>query len=64
MRYIYYPKLYRKIKIQRGVIVIPKSSNPIRQKENFNVWDFEMSEEEINSLESLNRNLRYVVYEQ
>jgi len=52
-----------KFQIQRGIIVIPKSSNPIRQKENFDVWDFEMSEEEMKSLEMLNQNLRYVLFE-
>lgn len=40
-------------------MVIPKSSNPERQKENFDVWDFELSKEEIESLESLNKNARY-----
>jgi aldehyde reductase len=48
-----------KFQIQRGVIVIPKSSNPERQKENFDVWDFELSKEDIISLESLNKNARY-----
>ncbi|XP_025416690.1 alcohol dehydrogenase [NADP(+)]-like [Sipha flava] len=48
-----------KFQIQRGIIVIPKSSNPKRQKENFDVWDFELSKEDINSLESLNKNARY-----
>jgi aldehyde reductase len=51
-----------RFQIQRGVIVIPKSSNPIRQKENFDVWDFKLSKEEINLLESLNKNLRYVLF--
>lgn len=40
-------------------MVIPKSSNPERQKENFYVWDFELSKEDIDSLESLNKNYRY-----
>lgn len=51
-----------KFQIQRGVIVIPKSSNARRLKENFDVWDFEMSKEEIDLLESLNKDLRYVLF--
>ncbi|CAI6347590.1 unnamed protein product [Macrosiphum euphorbiae] len=51
-----------RFQVQRGVIVIPKSSNPVRQKENFDVWDFEMSKEEMDLLESLNQNLRYVLF--
>jgi len=43
-------------------MVIPKSSNLERQKENFYVWDFEMSKEEMDLLESLNQNLRYVLF--
>jgi len=48
-----------KFQIQRGIIVIPKSSNAERQKENFDIWDFDLTQEEIGSLESLNRNYRY-----
>lgn len=37
--------------IQRGITVIPKSSNPIRLKENFEIFDFEISK---NDMEKLN----------
>lgn len=40
-------------------MVIPKSSNPERQRENFDVWNFELCKEDIDLLESLNRNARY-----
>ncbi|XP_058153415.1 aldo-keto reductase family 1 member D1 isoform X2 [Dasypus novemcinctus] len=46
--------------IQRGVIVIPKSSNPERIKENFQVFDFSLTEKEMKDIEALNTNIRYV----
>jgi len=51
-----------RFQVQRGVIVIPKSSNLERQKENFDIWDFEMNKEDMDLLESLNQNLRYVIF--
>ncbi|XP_026811235.1 uncharacterized protein LOC113552576 [Rhopalosiphum maidis] len=50
-----------RFQVQRGIVVIPKSSNLERQKENFDIWDFEMSKEDMDLLESLNQNLRYVI---
>ncbi|KAF2359534.1 NADP-dependent oxidoreductase domain [Trinorchestia longiramus] len=49
--------------IQRGVICIPKSSNKNRMKSNFEVFDFEMSPEDIEEMTKLNCNGRYVVLE-
>ncbi|EHB06896.1 3-oxo-5-beta-steroid 4-dehydrogenase, partial [Heterocephalus glaber] len=46
--------------IQRGVIVIPKSFNPQRIKENFQIFDFSLTEEEMTSIEALNKNIRFV----
>ncbi|XP_076999958.1 aldo-keto reductase family 1 member D1 [Tamandua tetradactyla] len=46
--------------IQRGVVVIPKSFNPGRIKENFQVFDFCLTEEEMKDVEALNKNVRYV----
>lgn len=39
--------------IQRGVTVIPKSTNPNRIEENFAVWDFELSAAEMEQINSL-----------
>ena len=40
--------------VQRGVIPIPKSSNEERIKENLSIFDFELSNEDMNIIDSLN----------
>jgi 2,5-diketo-D-gluconate reductase A len=44
--------------IQRGVAVIPKSNSMERITENMNVFDFELTEQEMVSISSLNSNFR------
>lgn len=44
--------------LQHKVIVIPKSSNEQRIIENANVFDFEISNQDMNYLDSLNSNYR------
>ncbi|MCX6753483.1 MAG: aldo/keto reductase [Candidatus Nomurabacteria bacterium] len=46
--------------IQRGTVVIPKSVTEERIKENLNVFDFELSGEEMNKIAELNKNFRFV----
>uniref|UniRef100_A0A8C9IUD3 Aldo-keto reductase family 1 member D1 n=1 Tax=Piliocolobus tephrosceles TaxID=591936 RepID=A0A8C9IUD3_9PRIM len=46
--------------IQRGVVVIPKSFNLERIKENFQIFDFSLTEEEMKDIEALNKNVRFV----
>ena len=44
--------------IQRGVAVIPKSNSMERITENMNVFDFELTEQEMVSISALNSNFR------
>lgn len=43
--------------IQRGIVVIPKSAHKERMKENFNVFDFKLTEEDMNTINSLDKNV-------
>ena len=41
--------------IQRGIVVIPKSTHAERMAENFDVFDFELSAEDMHSIAVLDR---------
>lgn len=45
--------------LQTGVITIPKSTNPGRLKENSEIFDFELSAEDMAAISALNRNQRF-----
>lgn len=45
--------------IQNGNIIIPGSKNPEHIKENANIFDFELTDEEMESILKLNKNKRY-----
>lgn len=44
--------------LQRGCIPIAKSTNPAHIQENIDVFDFELSEEDMGEIKRLEKNLR------
>ena len=44
--------------IQHGAIIIPKSQNKERIQQNIEIFDFEISKEDMDKLDSFNENLR------
>ena len=48
--------------LQKGVVVIPGSSNPAHIKENTELYDFELSEDEMNRINALNRDEKHDWY--
>jgi D-xylose reductase len=45
--------------LQRGVCVIPKTSKVERLRENIDLFDFELSDQDMHDIQSLERGLRY-----
>ena len=45
--------------VQRGTVVIPKSSKVERVIENISIYDFSLSHEEMSVISGLNKNRRY-----
>lgn len=45
--------------VQRGCTIIPKSSKIERLKENINIFDFALSEQEMSDISALNQNRRF-----
>ncbi|VDM91939.1 unnamed protein product [Onchocerca ochengi] len=48
---------------QRGICVIPKSINPDRILENFNIFDFKLTEEEMKQLDSVKTRVRLFLFD-
>lgn len=49
--------------IQNGALVIPKSTNKGRIEENFNVFDFVLSDSDMQTVHELNNNYRIIFFE-
>ncbi|XP_043939059.1 aldo-keto reductase family 1 member B1-like [Protopterus annectens] len=49
--------------VQRGVAAVPKSVTPSQIKENIQIFDFSLSEDDMITLEGLNRNWRIAKWE-
>nr|WP_253074918.1 aldo/keto reductase [Paenibacillus sp. JJ-223] len=47
--------------LERGVILIPKSSNPKRIKENSEIFDFSLTPEEMERIPKLDTGTRYSI---
>ncbi len=45
--------------IQEGTIVFPRSTNPVHIKENFEIFDFELTEDEMNEIRKLDSGKRF-----
>jgi len=49
-----------KYQIQRGIMVIPKSVTRSRIESNFEVWDFELEQVDIDQIDTFNCDGRFV----
>ena len=47
--------------LDRGCLPLPKTKNPVRLKENYDIFDFSLSEEEMKVISSLNYDFQYIV---
>ena len=45
--------------VQEGTIVFPRSTNPVHIKENFEIFDFELTEDEMNEIRKLDSGKRF-----
>lgn len=45
--------------IQEGTIIFPKSTNPQHIKDNFDIFDFELTEEEMEQIRAVDKNVRF-----
>lgn len=54
------PQIILRWNIQQEVVPIPKSGKPERLKENINIFDFSLTENEIAAIDSINENYRNI----
>jgi D-xylose reductase len=53
------PQILLRWGVQRGTAVIPKTTHPERMVENLNLFDFELSKTEMDTISALNRHRRF-----
>eukprot|EP01062_Namystynia_karyoxenos_P027614 TRINITY_DN21138_c0_g1_i1.p2 TRINITY_DN21138_c0_g1~~TRINITY_DN21138_c0_g1_i1.p2 ORF type:complete len:405 (+),score=170.18 TRINITY_DN21138_c0_g1_i1:79-1215(+) len=49
---------------QRGVSCVPKSITPSRVAENYKIWDFELSRDDMDAIDALNIGWRHLLWEE
>ena len=49
------PQIILRWHIEKGNIVFPKSSNPVHIKENWDIFDFKLTKEEVEQIDGLKR---------
>lgn len=47
--------------VERGCLPLPKSKKTNRLVENFQIWDFEITKEEVEEISALNKDYQYIV---
>jgi len=52
------PQIILKWDVQHDIITIPKSGNKLRIKENLDIFDFELTEDEMKKIDNINENYR------
>jgi diketogulonate reductase-like aldo/keto reductase len=55
------PQIILRWDIQQGVIPIPKSGNPVRLQQNIDIFDFELTDDDMKGIDSLNKNYKGLV---
>lgn len=58
MKYHKVIRLIITLQIQHGTVPIPKSSNKKHLQENIDIFNFELSEQDVAAIDGLNRNTR------
>lgn len=48
--------------IDRNLTIIPKSTNKDRIKQNIDIFDFSLAEEEIDLINKFNKNVRVIIH--
>jgi len=55
------PQIILRWDIQQGVIPIPKSGNPARLRENIDIFDFTLTDADLESIGTLNENYKFLI---